>query len=84
MKQIEYIKTWDNLLSMLYELDKERRAFLTKDDVLHVCKVSCRNFTNLKKDGVELPYGFKRNRTWIFSIDSVVKWLLSVEANHES
>lgn len=76
MDGIGYTNTWNNLLDMLYELDGNKRAILNKNDILYVCRVSSRGFTNLKKDGDELPYGFKSKGVWFFSIDSVVKWLM--------
>jgi len=75
-EQISYVKTWDNLLNMLCELDGERRALLRKSDILYTCNVSDSSFSNFKKDGIELPFGFKNKGVWFFSIDSVVRWLM--------
>jgi len=75
-EKMAYDKTWDNLLDMLFELDGERRAILTKSDVMYACNVSDRSFNRYKKNGIDLPFGFKHKGVWKFSIDSVVRWLM--------
>ncbi len=75
-EKISYDKTWDNLLSMLYELDGVRRAILSKSDILYVCNASDRSFNRKEKDGIDLPFGFKVGGVWRFSIGATVKWLM--------
>ncbi len=75
-KKMAYSKTWDNCIRILKELDGRDRAIFDSQDIQVLCDVSERSFVRLKKDGVELPFGFKNNGKWRFSIDSTVRWLM--------